>query len=95
MRPCDRVKLLGGPYAALPVEAHESAQPWRRSRRPWWRKGTTLLLPADVSVKVVCDHLGPTRVTLTLDTYCHVLATMRPTCWGAIPGKNPRMAVQG
>jgi integrase len=37
----------------------------------------TLLLLADVPAKVVSERLGHARVTLTLDTYSHVLPTMQ------------------
>jgi integrase len=37
----------------------------------------TLLLLADVSAKVVSERLGHSSVTLTLDTYSHVLPTMQ------------------
>jgi integrase len=37
----------------------------------------TLLLLADVPVKVVSERLGHSSITLTLDTYSHVLPTMQ------------------
>ena len=37
----------------------------------------TLLLLADVPAKIVCERLGHSSITLTLDTYSHVLPTMQ------------------
>ena len=37
----------------------------------------TPLLPADVPAKVVSERLGHSSITLTLDTYSHVLPTMQ------------------
>jgi integrase len=37
----------------------------------------TLLLRADQHAKVVSERLGHSSVTLTLDTYSHVLPTMQ------------------
>ena len=37
----------------------------------------TLLLLEGVPAKVVSERLGPASVTLTLDTYSHVLPTMQ------------------
>ena len=37
----------------------------------------TLLLLADENAKVVSERLGHSSVTLTLDTYSHVLPTMQ------------------
>jgi integrase len=37
----------------------------------------TLLLLADVPAKVVSERLGHSTITLTLDTYSHVLPTMQ------------------
>jgi integrase len=37
----------------------------------------TLLLAANVNPKIVAERLGHASVTLTLDTYSHVLPTMQ------------------
>jgi integrase len=37
----------------------------------------TLLLLADVNVKVVSERLGHSTIQMTLDTYSHVLPTMQ------------------
>jgi integrase len=37
----------------------------------------TILLLADVNVKVVSERLGHASIQLTLDTYSHVLPTMQ------------------
>jgi integrase len=64
----------------------------------------TLLLLADVSPEVVSERLGHSTVTLTLDTYSHVLPTMQKKAadlMGQLLGQKPRgeiggtMAVQG
>jgi integrase len=39
--------------------------------------GATLLLLAGVSPKVVSERLGHSTITLTLDTYAHVLPGMQ------------------
>jgi integrase len=62
----------------------------------------TLLLLADVSAKVVSERLGHSSITLTLDTYSHVLPTMQRRAadtMGRILGQKLEnggtMAVQG
>jgi integrase len=62
----------------------------------------TLLLLAGVAAKVVSERLGHSSITLTLDTYSHVLPTMQRKAadlMGQILGKNPEnggtMAVSG
>jgi integrase len=68
----------------------------------------TLLLLADVPAKVVSERLGHSTITLTLDTYSHVLPTMQRRAadlMGQILGRKPTddgkvanggiMAVQG
>jgi hypothetical protein len=49
----------------------------------------TLLLLADQPAKVVSERLGHSSVTLTLDTYSHVLPTMQ-TAGGGRDEQNPR-----
>jgi integrase len=52
----------------------------------------TLLLLADVPAKVVSERLGHSSVTLTLDTYSHVLPTMQRRAAdlvGQILGRKP------
>jgi integrase len=52
----------------------------------------TLLLLADVPAKVVSERLGHSSVTLTLDTYSHVLPTMQRRAadlMGQILGRKP------
>ncbi len=44
----------------------------------------TLLLLADVSPKVVSERLGHASITITLDTYSHVLPTMQPNAAKAL-----------
>jgi integrase len=59
----------------------------------------TLLLLADVPAKVVSERLGHASVTLTLDTYSHVLPTMQRRAadlLGQLLGRNGgTLAVQG
>jgi integrase len=62
----------------------------------------TLLLLADVSPKIVSERLGHSTITLTLDTYSHVLPTMQRKAADAIgrllggkPENGGTMAVQG
>jgi integrase len=62
----------------------------------------TLLLLADVPAKVVSERLGHSSITLTLDTYSHVLPTMQKRAaelMGQILGRKQEnggtMAVQG
>jgi integrase len=61
----------------------------------------TLLLLADVPAKVVSERLGHSSITLTLDTYSHVLPTMQRKAadlMGQILGRGDNggtMAVQG
>ena len=62
----------------------------------------TLLLLAGVPAKVVSERLGHASITLTLDTYSHVLPTMQRRAadtMGRILGRNAvnggTMAVQG
>jgi integrase len=52
----------------------------------------TLLLLADVPAKVVSERLGHSSITLTLDTYSHVLPTMQRRAadlMGQILGRKP------
>jgi integrase len=52
----------------------------------------TLLLLADVPAKVVSERLGHSSITLTLDTYSHVLPTMQRRAadlMGEILGRKP------
>ena len=52
----------------------------------------TLLLLADESAKVVSERLGHSTITLTLDTYAHVLPTMQQRAaatMGKILGYRP------
>jgi integrase len=49
-----------------------------------WHTCATLLLLADVSPKVVSERLGHSTITLTLDTYSHVLPTMQKRAADAI-----------
>jgi integrase len=54
----------------------------------------TLLLLADVPAKVVSERLGHSSITLTLDTYSHVLPTMQRRAadlMGQILGREPNM----
>ena len=62
----------------------------------------TVLLLADVPVKVVSERLGHSSITLTLDTYSHVLPTMQRRAaetLGRMLGQKPEnggtLAVQG
>jgi integrase len=62
----------------------------------------TLLLLADVPAKVVSERLGHASITMTLDTYSHVLPTMQRNAADVLgrllgqPGQNGgTMAVQG
>jgi integrase len=62
----------------------------------------TLLLLADVPAKVVSERLGHSSITMTLDTYSHVLPTMQRRAadtMGRLLGQSPEnggtMAVQG
>jgi integrase len=67
----------------------------------------TLLLLSDVPAKVVSERLGHSSITLTLDTYSHVLPTMQRRAadmMGQILGRKVadggpenggRMAVEG
>jgi integrase len=52
----------------------------------------TLLLLADVPAKVVSERLGHSSITLTLDTYSHVLPTMQQRAadvMGRLLGRKP------
>jgi integrase len=58
----------------------------------------TLLLLADVPAKLVSERLGHSTVTLTLDTYSHVLLTMQQRAaekMGKILGYQPAEKVGG
>ncbi len=58
----------------------------------------TLLLLADEPAKVVSERLGHTTVTLTLDTYSHVLPTMQARAaekMGKILGYRPPEGATG
>jgi integrase len=53
----------------------------------------TLLLLADQPAKVVSERLGHSSVTLTLDTYSHVLPTMQERAadvMGRVLGRKPQ-----
>lgn len=57
----------------------------------------TMLLRAGVNVKVVSEMLGHASITITLDTYSHVLPDMqdwRPTLWKRLwaPCRDPSSA---
>jgi integrase len=57
----------------------------------------TLLLLADVPAKVVSERLGNSSITLTLDTYSHVLPTMQrraAEALGRILGHEVRQEVK-
>jgi integrase len=52
----------------------------------------TMLLLADVLAKVVSERLGHSSITLTLDTYTHVLPTMQrhaANIMGLVLGRKP------
>src|SRR5262249_29431398 len=46
----------------------------------------TLLLMRGVHVKAVSERLGHASITITLETYCHVLPTMQETVAGEVQG---------
>ena len=58
----------------------------------------TLLLLSDVPAKIVSERLGHGSITLTLDTYSHVLPTMQKRAadtLGKLLGKQEQREVQG
>ena len=58
----------------------------------------TLLLLADVPAKIVSERPGHSNITLTLDTYSHVLPTMQKSAadtLGKLLGRQERREGQG
>jgi integrase len=55
----------------------------------------TLLLLADVPAKIVSERLGHTSITLTLDTYSHVLPTMQKRAAGVMDQIFDRRPAKG
>ena len=82
----------GSPHSRQHVTAHRFKPLLRRAGLPEIRFDlrhtcATLLLSKNVNPKVVSEMLGHASIAITLDTYSHVLPTMRralPSRWNAL-----------
>ena len=59
-----------------------------------WHTAATLLLQAGVHLKIVSERLGHASITITLDTYSHVLPDMQWDAAGVLD-KVLRRATRG